>query len=321
MDEKSLSAYLKKIGSSSTFYPILHEFLIRWRHFNWSKQMNTTISLQSIKLLKQSCENGYDFFLEQILQNINVDTILIPEKNYTALHLASLYGHVNIIKTLLEYGASLSIPPSPICLASMKGNVDIIKFLIRRGASPDIVCDEKNNATPLWYAASYGFAEIVKIILPYYDNKNPIEISSGRDPLSISCYVGHLNVVKVLIESGISKDGDLNSRPIIIASQEGHADIVKYLLNIGCSPDLRDVNGFTALAIASARQHSDIANLLKKSIKKTVVITSNYNFNISQPTNVVAKLFYDENTAEKIIHYIICCNLALLIIIIFRCVN
>lgn len=306
---------------STTFYPILHEFLIKWRDNYWSKQTDNT-SHQSIKLLKQSCENGYDFFLEQILQNINIDTILTKE-NYTALHLASLYGHVNIIKTLLEYGASLSIPPSPICLASKKGHLEIIKFLIRRGASPDIICNEKTNSTPLWNAASYGFADIVKIILPYYNNykRNLIEISSGTNPLSISCYVGHLNVVKVLIESGISKDGNLNNRPIIIASQEGHADIVKYLLNIGCSPDSKDSNGFTALAIASARQHSDIVSLLKKSIKRTVLITSDYSFNSSTTTTVISKLFYDEKVAEKMIHYIICCNLILLIIIIFRCVN
>ena len=68
---------------------------------------------------------------------------------------------------------------------------------------------------------------------------NQAENNTGITPLCIASYKGHLEIVKLLIESGGSVNQAQNTGITLlwIASQEGHLEVVKLLIESGGSPE------------------------------------------------------------------------------------
>ena len=92
--------------------------------------------------------------------------------------------------------------------ASYNGHTEIVKILIEKGAS----IHEKNNngSTPLHYASDNGHTEIVKILIEKGANIHEKD-NDGWTPLHRASYNGHTETVKILIEKGASiheKDND-----------------------------------------------------------------------------------------------------------------
>ncbi|KAB8292154.1 hypothetical protein EYC80_007897 [Monilinia laxa] len=91
---------------------------------------------------------------------------------------------------------------------------------------------------PLYYAASFGLADIVRIIL---DTENDIDINElgGRahaTALHVACYRNHLEVVRILLERGADPDipNNIGESPMYWANfNDPDSDIVELLLNHG----------------------------------------------------------------------------------------
>ena len=55
-------------------------------------------------------------------------------------------------------------------------------------------------------------------------------------PLCIAAQRGHLEVVRVLVESGANKDQgktDDGATPLFVAAHEGHLEVVRFLVEAG----------------------------------------------------------------------------------------
>lgn len=86
---------------------------------------------------------------------------------HTALMEASMDGHVEVARLLLDSGAQVNMPTdsfeSPLTLAACGGHVDLAMLLIERGANIEEVNDE--GYTPLMEAAREGHEEMVALLL------------------------------------------------------------------------------------------------------------------------------------------------------------
>ena len=75
-----------------------------------------------------------------------------------------MYGHLEIVKFLLEKGASIDSKndygSTPLHLASMKGHLEIVKLLLGEGANID--AKDENGSTPLHWASRHP--EIVELL-------------------------------------------------------------------------------------------------------------------------------------------------------------
>lgn len=89
----------------------------------------------------------------------------------TALMLASLHGHLNLVRQLIERGAQVNKPGwTPLHYASTHGHLEVMRLLLDRHAYID--AESPNGTTPLMMAAHYGTPAAVKLLL-----------EAGADPM------------------------------------------------------------------------------------------------------------------------------------------
>jgi len=143
-----------------------------------------------------------------------VKTLVADKKNLQdglAMHTAARYGHVEIVKRLLEHGADPEDASnfSASCMAIE--HVEVLKLLFDAGANPKIreEMDRRTfrtgGSTPegtslLHLAAASGAVESAKLLLAKGLDVNLTD-SEGTTPLHEACRKGHAPMVELLLRS------------------------------------------------------------------------------------------------------------------------
>ena len=134
--------------------------------------------------------------------------------------------------------------------AAYYGHLEIVKYLVENGA--DINAKDNNGWTSLIHAAYNGHLEVVKYLVENKADINAIGKYFGFDGLTSLMFAsmnGHLEVVKYLVENG----ANINDRneALMGASISGHLEVVKYLVENGADINTKDYVGITPLIYAS----------------------------------------------------------------------
>ena len=176
----------------------------------------------------------------------NLDYLVAP------LLLTSKYGHLEIVRALLDAGANFDAKSNEgstaLMVASANGHLKIVRVLLDKGAN----FDAKNNEgmTALIWASSSGYLEVVRALLDKGANFDAKDNLGGATALMHASEGGHIEVVRVLLSAG----ADPNSQQLkhnswtalMLASSNGHLEIVRALLSAGADPKITDNKGQTA---------------------------------------------------------------------------
>ncbi|KAL3954501.1 hypothetical protein ACCO45_010064 [Purpureocillium lilacinum] len=125
--------------------------------------------------------------------------------------------------------------------------------------------------TPLWWAASRGYAGVVKVLLAQRDtNPDFKDAEFGETPLSQAAMNGHEAFVRLLVDNGANtelknKDGQT---PLALAAKNGYGHIVRLLVAIGADTESRDTDGDTPLLLAANNGHEAVVGLLTEKCTK-----------------------------------------------------
>ena len=188
-----------------------------------------------------ACEDG-DFHKVKLLVEVgDVDPHSCRDEQYhnTPLHLASLYGHLDIVRYLVEQrncdvNCRNKYKTTPLHFAAYKGRLHIVQYLIiERGCDP--MCRGRYGAPPLHSACLDGRLAVVKYLLEDVKVDSSCRDVNNSTPLHIAVHGGHLPAVKLLVEDYLCDPGMRNNNgetPIDWSRREGYAHITFYLSSI-----------------------------------------------------------------------------------------
>ncbi len=158
-----------------------------------------------------------------------MDPNTIDPTGQPVLHLAAREGALGVVQTLAAADIILNRKnPSgetAIMLAALQGHTEVVKFLISREAEVN-----QPGWTPLIYAATSGRNEIIKILIEnhaYIDATSP----SGVTALMMAVRGGHRSTVKLLIDedADVTVRNDVGDSALTWAERGPDPEMVKML--------------------------------------------------------------------------------------------
>jgi len=173
-----------------------------------------------------------------------------------------------LIRKSVRQGADVTKPSSfqngrsALFYACSNGMSDTISLLISKGASP-VAVDAASGLSPIHFAAFSAEASAVETLLrhPLVDI-NAKTVDQRWTPLHFACYYGNLAVLEVLLHDTKIRlnPRDFSGRtPVFLAAYAGHLKCLELLKAAGAKMDTRapakDLSGVTALQAAAQRGH------------------------------------------------------------------
>ena len=232
------------------------------------KRAVQTADLETVKLIIEKID--IDFYYG----NSN-DEFHDPK---TALMIASEGGYIEIVKLLLNKGATINLrsmkkqrdntfPDTALTLGIKNRHVDVVKFLLDMGADINY-----RNGSPFDIAVTVpNNLEVVKLLVDDYKVNIENTIDDGKEtPLMKAIQEGNIDTVRFLLKKGVNVDAisiPYEFTPLMYAIKAGRMNMVNILIREGANLFSKDWSGQTASEMLSN------CGLEKKCLEKTWVIS------------------------------------------------
>ena len=252
------------------------------------------LALRSTTSLIRACEQGDSVLVKNLLiggLDIHAPFMGFMYFGYKAIHVAALYGHVNVVQTLLDYSANIEEKDAtgerrPLHFAAGSRQTSMVTFLIGRGAQVD--AKARNAVQPIHEASWSGSIEAIDALIgagaaldcsdmlgyqPLHwatmipnqpavikclSNKKAdvnAQTYNGLRAVHLTCRADATNL-GMLLTLGANTDYDDGTDPALITAVNSECKkAVEMLLRHGVDPNCQASDGSTALH-ASARLRS-----------------------------------------------------------------
>ncbi|KAK3101032.1 hypothetical protein FSP39_000386 [Pinctada imbricata] len=228
---------------------------------NTHTHLNDKISKQeiikAIKSLKNNKSSSIDLICNEMIK--------------TALHLACVQGHTQVVQILLEWKARSNIgdnqAKTPLIKAVECGREECVILLLQHRA--DISAKDSDGNTALHHAVKGGLAALVQLLIRGGANVNQ-KNKDGYAPLHFAIFGKKDELTRILLTQKADPDvQDSNGRtPMMLACYEGLITPVRLLLQFKANVVIKDKKGFTAEDIANMTGQHACTQLLSDHLSK-----------------------------------------------------
>lgn len=187
---------------------------------------------------------------------------------------------------------------SALMFAALWGDLEIVRTLLDNGAIPIAV--DKSNKNALMFAAKFGHFGIVRLLLQYDINVNAVtgnddDDDDGKTALFFASNYGHYAVCQLLLQNGARLDIVSRSMPLHIAAENGNAELCTLFILHRANINQADSDDETPLYRAVKKEQIPICKLLVKS-------GANINFGNSEGTILLMAI---STTNEELVEYLL----------------
>ncbi|XP_069787354.1 protein fem-1 homolog C isoform X2 [Narcine bancroftii] len=197
---------------------------------------------------------------------------------------ASAAGHLSVVRSLLEHGASVNnttlTNSTPLRAACFDGHLDIVRYLIEHRADMEVA--NRHGHTCLMISCYKGHRDIAKFLLEKGANVNRKSVK-GNTALHDCAESGSLEIMKMLLKNGakMEKDG-YRMTPLLSASVTGHTNIVEFLTQHPQTSKIERIDALELLGATFVDKKRDLLGAMKY-WKKAM------DMRYSDGTNILAK--------------------------------
>ncbi|MEW6358814.1 MAG: ankyrin repeat domain-containing protein [Planctomycetota bacterium] len=189
------------------------------------------------------------------------------ESRWTPLMKASFRGHTKIVGQLLEAGAyvnAVSESKTALNLAARKGHLEIVKLLLKYGATLEpIAAASWTPYSALCAAAANGHTSIVEALI---NHGLSMKTTDANDALNEAAFRKYFDTVKLMVANGadINGRGKYGGNAMVTAFHANRPDIMEFLISMGADVNVQDKEGYTALSYMVCNGDTEAVKILLK---------------------------------------------------------
>lgn len=168
------------------------------------------------------------------------------------IHLAAHNNHIEVVKFFISKGVPINAKgrSGKTALMISHSHEDMARFLLENGSSPYEMDEFGNMAIHL--ASKNGWIEVMRVLLQVL--KFPVDTlnAKGLSAIMIAAEVGHVQIAELLFANcaSLTAQNVEGDTAIHIATRSRHCDFVKFLLDQGVFVDIPGNNLCSALMVA-----------------------------------------------------------------------
>jgi ankyrin repeat protein len=188
---------------------------------------------------------------------------LSPEALQETVLTAAREDDVEAMKQYIAAGADINqsgeLGATPLSIAAFRGNVEMVRLLLDAGATFEI------GVFHTAIAESNDDTEIVQVFLDHsVEIDKQAEIGNGHTALMYAAEFGHIEVGKLLLENGadINAGDNFNDPALNVAAFHGQLEFAQMLVEMGAELNVQGFGDRTALGHAISQGHEDVAAFL-----------------------------------------------------------
>jgi len=186
----------------------------------------------------------------------------------TPLHYAAQDGYADVVKLLIEAGASLDTRAEDgstallLAMGNERGDLEPAKLLLQAGADPNI--PNRYGRTPLFWVVTNGQAELVRLLLQAGADVHATT-DAGNPPVQIAAFAGLPEVLTLLIDAGapVNVQDQVGDTPLHDAALQGRVAAAQALIAAGARVNTANNAGHTPLDLARQHGHGGVAQVLR----------------------------------------------------------
>ena len=152
---------------------------------------------------------------------------------------ASSIGNNEIVRQILdknpEYLNSFSADGFTVLgLASFFGHLSLVKLLLEKGANPNIASNNQFKVAPIHSACAISHFDITELLIQHKADVNAKQ-RQGVTPLHAAAHNGQTKLTELLIDNGanVNAKTDIGETPLFMANEKNFKETAELLIKHG----------------------------------------------------------------------------------------